>query len=159
MSAGGRVVVPDDPEQPFQYVDVRDLAAWIVSAGEQRLSGTFDGAGPAQPLLDVLHEIADAVGAPDTELVPVPVSTLTEAGVSPWAGPRSLPLWAPSSHYGMVGRNVSASLAAGLRPRPLAEVAAAALEYERGLGLDRERKAGLRPAEETEVLDELGAVR
>jgi nucleoside-diphosphate-sugar epimerase len=33
ISKGGRVVVPDSLEQPTQYVDVRDMAAWIVDAG------------------------------------------------------------------------------------------------------------------------------
>ncbi|GDY32129.1 NAD-dependent epimerase/dehydratase family protein [Gandjariella thermophila] len=155
FSRGGRVAVPDVPKQPFQYVDVRDLAAWIVSASEQRLPGTFDGAGPARPLLDVLRDIADAVGAPGTELVPVPVETLLEAGVTPWAGPRSLPLWAPSTHHGFVAHDTTATLAAGLRPRPLAEVARDALGYERSLGLDRERRAGLTPAGEADLLARL----
>jgi 2'-hydroxyisoflavone reductase len=152
LSRGGRVAVPDDPAQPFQYVDVRDLAAWIVTAAERRLPGTFDGAGPVRPLLDLLADIAEAVGPPGTELVRVGVDALAEAGVTPWAGPRSLPLWAPPSHYGLVGRDTSATLAAGLRPRPLAEVTAAALEYERSLGLDRPRRAGLSPDDEGEVL-------
>src|SRR5436309_1415029 len=78
VDRGGRVVVPDVPEQPIQHVDVRDLAAWIVTAGEQRLAGTFDGVGPARPLLKLLRELAGAVGAPDTELVRLPVDRLVE---------------------------------------------------------------------------------
>ena len=52
----------------------------------------------------------------------------------------------------MVGRDVSKALANGLKTRPLAETALDSLEYERGLGLDRPRKAGLTAAEEQEIL-------
>jgi len=39
---------------------------------------------------------------------------------------------------------------------PLAETALDSLEYERGLGLDRPRKAGLTPDEEQEILTAVG---
>jgi 2'-hydroxyisoflavone reductase len=93
------------------------------------------------------------VDAPPHELVPVPPSWLVEHGVNPWSGPRSLPLWAPGPEYaGFMAHDVSASLAAGLRTRPIEESAAAALRHERALGLDRERKAGLTAGEEAELL-------
>ena len=28
-------------------IDVRDLADWVVTAAEQRLTGVYDGVGPA----------------------------------------------------------------------------------------------------------------
>jgi 2'-hydroxyisoflavone reductase len=152
MARGGRVVVPDVPDQPFQYCDVRDLAEWIVTAGERGLGGTFDGSGPRGTLAAVLDGIAGAVGAADLSLVPVPPDDLLAAGVTPWAGPRSLPLWLPDTHYGVADRDTAPSLAAGLPIRPLAETAADALAYERSLGLDRPRKAGLTLEEEAELL-------
>ncbi len=151
FARGGRVVVPDSPDQPIQHVDVRDLAAWIVTAGEQGLGGTFDGVGPAGRLPDLLRDIAAAVGG-DVELVPVAPKTLAAAGVTPWGGPKSLPLWAPSTHWGLPAHDAAPSLAAGLRLRPLAETVAAALATERALGPDRERKAGLSAAQEAAVL-------
>lgn len=152
---GGRVVVPDVPDQPFQHVDVRDLASWIVDAGESGTGGTFDGIGPATPLNELLREIADATGG-DAELVPVGPETLVAAGVTPWAGPKSLPLWAPSTHYGFLSHDAAPAIRAGLHIRPLAETVAGALATERELGLDRERKAGLTEQEEREILDALG---
>lgn len=152
FARGGRVVVPDTPDQPVQHIDVRDLAAWIVTAAEQGIGGTFDGIGPAGPLGDVLRDIAAAVGGV-AELVPVSAETLVEAGVNPWGGPKSLPLWLPMSHVGLASHNAQPSIDAGLRLRPLAETVAAALATERELGLDRERKAGLSRAQEQAVLD------
>jgi len=115
------------------------------------LSGTYDGVGPAGPLPDLLRGIAAAVGT-DVELVPMAPDALVAAGVDYWAGPKSLPLWLPPTHVGMAAHDATPSLAAGLRVRPLAETVAGALETERRLGLDRERKAGMSASEEAEVL-------
>ena len=156
MAAGGPVIVPDVPAQPFQQVDVRDLAEWIVLGAETGLVGTFDGTGPAAPLPSWLAGVAEAVGGPGLELVAVAPERLVEAGVGPWAGPRSLPLWLPETHWGMVGRDVSATLAAGLRPRPLAETAADTLAFERTLDPGRERRAGLTEAEHADLLTRFG---
>jgi 2'-hydroxyisoflavone reductase len=148
FARGGRVVVPDARDQPVQLVDVRDLAAWIVGCGERGVTGTFDGCGPRTTLGGVLAEIAGAVGGPDLELVPVAPDVLTAAGVTPWAGPRSLPLWLPPSHAGIAARDTAPAAAAGLVCRPIADTARAALEHERTLDPDRPRGAGLTPDDE-----------
>ncbi|MCW2718788.1 NAD-dependent epimerase/dehydratase family protein [Pseudonocardia sp.] len=152
FARGGRAVVPDDPGQPAQIVDVRDLADWIVRAGEDGLTGTFDGSGPRTTLGALLDEVAAAVGAPDLERVPVTPETLTAAGVTPWSGPRSLPLWLPPTHRGMTAHDTSAAAAAGLRCRPIAETARDSLAHEHALGPDRPRVAGLTPEDEELLL-------
>ncbi|MGH3901686.1 MAG: hypothetical protein ACRDTA_26220 [Pseudonocardiaceae bacterium] len=53
---------------------------------------------------------------------------------------------------GLVSHGVDTSLHAGLRQRPLAKTATAALAHERVLGLNRPRQAGLTSAEEAELL-------
>ncbi|MFE2757978.1 hypothetical protein ACFXGA_38845 [Actinosynnema sp. NPDC059335] len=121
-------------------------------AGEQGITGTFDACGPPTTLGAVLDEIAAAVGAADLERVPVPPEELAAAGVLPWQGPRSLPLWLPDGYVGVVDRDTGPARAAGLRCRPVAETALAALDHERALGVDRERQAGLSAAEEAELL-------
>ncbi|SEP04607.1 NAD-dependent epimerase/dehydratase family protein [Amycolatopsis saalfeldensis] len=150
LARGGRVLVPAS-DRPVQYLDVRDLAEWIVTAAETGLGGTFDGVGPIRPLGALLADIAAAVGG-DAELVPATDAQLTAAGVNPWSGPRSLPLWLPADHAGLASHDPAPSLAAGLRTHPLADAVAGALDTERNLGLDRERRSGLSAAEETEVL-------
>ncbi len=154
FARGGRVLVPDVPGQPMQYLDVRDLAAWIVDAGEKDLAGTYDGAGPHVPLTELITGIAEAVGV-DVELVAATPEQLVAAEVNPWGGPRSLPMWLPPEYDGMKSHDVTPSLDAGMPVRPLAEAVADALERERELGLDRPRKAGLSLDEEREVLAKL----
>jgi nucleoside-diphosphate-sugar epimerase len=151
FARGGRVLVPAAPDQPVQYLDVRDLAEWIVTAAETGLGGTFDGVGPVGRLGGLLADIAAAAGG-GAELVPATDDQLTAAGVNPWSGPRSLPLWLPDDHAGLASHDPAPSLAAGLRIRPLADAVAGALDTERELGLDRERRSGLSSAEEAEVL-------
>ncbi|WP_300012256.1 epimerase [Pseudonocardia sp.] len=157
FARGGRAVVPGVPDQPMQIVDVRDLAEWIVDSGERGLTGTVDGSGPRTTLGAVLDEIAAAVGAPDLELVPVPPEALVAAEVTPWAGPRSLPLWLPDTHTGIAARDTTPAAAAGLRTRPIADTARAALDHERTLGPDRTRRAGLAPADESRLLTDRDA--
>ncbi|WP_411106762.1 NAD-dependent epimerase/dehydratase family protein [Streptomyces sp. cmx-4-9] len=159
IARGGRVVVPDTLDQPTQYVDVRDLASWIVDAGEQKTSGTYNGVGPSRPLGALLDAVVEAVGAPDTELVPVSPEVLAAAGVQVWRGEKSLPVWVPPEDWGFMAHDHSRAQAAGLHHRPLAEVLADVLAHERELGPDRERKAGLTPAEEADVLQTAGEGR
>lgn len=151
LAGTGQVVVPDAPELQTHQVDVADLAAWIVTGSEQRLGGTFNATGLPSPFSAFLDE-AKSVAGGDVELVPVAPAKLTKLGVQYWGGPRSLPLWAPPGHVVGANWDVRPAIAAGLRFRPVAETVASALAYERSLGLDRPRKAGLTPEEEAEVL-------
>jgi 2'-hydroxyisoflavone reductase len=124
---------------------------------EEHLVGTFDSSGPRSTPGAVLDEVADAVGAADLERVPATPEALTAAGVQPWS--RSLPLWLPASHAGMLARDTAPAAAAGLHCRPIADTARAALARERALGADRPRRAGLTPAEGSEILGRLGRTR
>lgn len=151
FARGGRVLVPDVPDQSIQFIDVRDLAAWIVDAAERDLAGTYDAIGPHRPLPGLLRDIAAVVGM-NVELVPATGEQLLAAKVTPWAGPRSLPLWLPPGYEGFTTHDAQPSIDAGMPVRPLPDAVTATLAHERALGLDRERKAGLTPEEEAEVL-------
>lgn len=155
FARGGRAVIPDTPGQPIQHSDVRDFAAWIVTAGEQRLSGTYDAIGPVYELGTVLREAAALVGDDGVELVPVAPETLTEVGINFWGGPRSLPLWLPASFHGLVSHDPGPALKSGLTTRSMADTIRTALADERSRGLERSRAAGLTAAEEQEFLDRL----
>ena len=49
ISRGGEVLVPGKKTDFVQYLDVRDLAAWMVRLMEERATGTFNAVGPAAP--------------------------------------------------------------------------------------------------------------
>lgn len=157
FARGGRVLVPADEGLPAQQIDVRDLAAWIVTAGENRVTGTHDAIGPTRPLAETLDDIREIVAPTDTEVVPATSEQLRDNEVGYWTGPRSLPLWLPAEDGGMMSRDATPALAAGLTIRPFEDVVRGALAAEEQLGLDRERKSGLSPAQEREVLEKLQA--
>jgi 2'-hydroxyisoflavone reductase len=47
LARGGEVLVPGRPDDPVQYIDVRDLTAWMIGLIEEGEAGTFNAAGPA----------------------------------------------------------------------------------------------------------------
>jgi 2'-hydroxyisoflavone reductase len=50
VARGGEVLVPGRRTDPVQYIDVRDLAEWMVRLMESGATGTFNAVGPAAPL-------------------------------------------------------------------------------------------------------------
>ena len=152
LARGGPVLAPGAPTDPTQCIDVRDLADWIVLAGQRGLTGTFNGTGATISRAEFLASVAAGVGAPDPELVWVSQDTLVAAEVRPWAGERSLPLWLPLPEYaGFQTRRVSASFAAGLHQRDLAQTAADTLAWYREQG-EPQLRCGLSADAEAAVL-------
>ena len=116
---GERVVVPDDLDFPCAVIDVRDLAAWLVTAAEQRLDGTFNATGPTTALSEVLATSARVAGSTASPL-PVGRERLAELGVGAWMGPASLPLWIDDAEWrGFATMDTSSARALGLATRPL----------------------------------------
>lgn len=142
-------------DQSVQVIDVADLAHWLVHTMEQRATGVFNAVGDTRTFADVIS--ASALAA-STEPEPVEADDewLVAAGVEPWMGPGSLAMWLPRlGHEGFSERSNHAARSAGLRLRTLEETTRSALTWERRLGLDRERLAGLSPEREAELLDRL----
>jgi 2'-hydroxyisoflavone reductase len=148
LASGGEVLAPGDPADLMQVADVRDLAAWAVTACEQGTTGVYDGIGPSMPLGDLLTQCAEGVDA-EVSWTWVDQAFLTEHEVEPWAGPASIPLWLPRPEYdGLPAHDVQPSLDAGLVVRPLAETTRDTLAWldatpdavVGGISLDRERE-------------------
>lgn len=151
---GGRVLVPDAPDQPVQLLDVRDLAEFVVRCAFERVAGTFDAAGERTSFGDLLMIAQEVAGGP-RELVRAAPQWLVEQGVSPWTGPRSLPLWLPEEAVGLMDRRSVAASSVGLSTRPYAEQLASALAYARGRGPGHAWSSGLTDEQERELLSQL----
>lgn len=124
VSTGGRVPAPGPPERPLQYVDARDLAAWMLDAAERQLTGTFNAVSrPGHATMGQLLEACNDVTGRRAELVWLAPETLEVAGVTGWT---DLPIWVPPSGEmaGLHDGDVTAAYAAGLRCRPVLETVA-----------------------------------
>ncbi|WP_120522040.1 epimerase [Arthrobacter celericrescens] len=156
---GETVLVPDIPGDPVQVIDVRDLAAWILSAAEGGVTGAFNAVGEVALFGEYLDACRELAGAAPGSVVPGSVTAgpgwLEAHGVQPWSGEDSLPLWLPPGHEGFMARSNAAALARGLRLRPWRETLRDTLADERARGLQRPRKAGLRPETEKKLLASL----
>ena len=66
LSRGGEVLVPGHPNDPVQYLDVRDVAQWMIRLIEQRKTGTYNAVGPASPtgMMAFIHGAHAAFSSP-----------------------------------------------------------------------------------------------
>jgi 2'-hydroxyisoflavone reductase len=134
LRRGGELLAPGPQERHTQFVDVRDLAVWIVHAVERDLSGTFNATNEGVSWGELL------AGA---QVAWVSDDFLREQEVGAWM---ELPLWLSDPNWaGMHQVDVSRAVAAGLRFRPLAETLSGAADAPavEGVGLTPAREAAL----------------
>ncbi|MFI6575619.1 NAD-dependent epimerase/dehydratase family protein [Nocardiopsis sp. NPDC050513] len=157
IARGGRVLAPGPRDLPLQYIDVRDMAAWILDAVESGLGGPYNLVSPpGHTTMGALLEACTAATGSDAELVWTDPRRILDAGVQPWT---ELPIWLPPGElYDTLHRgDVSRALATGLRCRPVGETVADTWSWLRALGGEAPRRAdrpavGLDPEVEAKLL-------
>lgn len=164
MARGGPVLAPGPRELPLQYVDVRDLADWILGAAERGLSGPYNLISPQGHATtgELLEACAEVTGG-GAELRWTAPEAILAAGIEPWT---QLPVWVPPGsdlHGALHSADVSRAVAAGLRCRPAGETVADTWRWLQEIGgsapqrPDRTGK-GLDPEVEAKVLASTGGV-
>jgi 2'-hydroxyisoflavone reductase len=150
---GGDILVQGDYDDPIQFVDVRDLAAFYVHLLESSNTGIYNTAGPGSALTTagLVHGIKAITSTPSS-FHWVDWDFLIERGELPQ---QSLPFWQPPrGRYLNYGRtDNSRAIANGMTFRPLAVTAKDTLDWHRTrtaeqqanlrTGLSREREAEL----------------
>ena len=160
MLGGGTMLVPDVPaSEPLQFIDVRDLGAWMIALLEQGASGAFNATGPVDAPVCDWHALIAACAAEATarrttpaRVVRVSEAFLVEQGVQPWS---ELPLWLPSDDAGYRGFSrvdLGRAIATGLRARPLRETLAAVMDEGVPAPDDKRRAGKLTREREAELL-------
>jgi 2'-hydroxyisoflavone reductase len=131
IARGGRVLAPGAPSDLVQFIDVRDLAAWIVQACHQDTGGVFNLVGAPMAFGAFLDECRRATYS-DAELTWVDSARLLAAGAAPWTG---IPLWLgglePIAFFDV---DNSRAVATGLTPRPVADTIRDTLAWDIGRG-------------------------
>jgi len=150
---GGEVLVPGTPDQPLQFIDMRDQAEWILRMVEAGSTGTYNVLGPDYPLtMQRLLEESKAVTGSDVRFTYVPASFLRERDTEP----NALNFWHISRSDETIRQiwNIAnaKAIAAGLTFRPLAETIRDTLAWDATVPAENKRPFGLEPERERELL-------
>lgn len=152
VAKGGKVLAPGRRDKRIQFIDVRDLAEWIIRMVEQQNSGIFNAAGSESALtMEAFLDDCKRALKSDAEFMWVDEAFLLENEVGYWL---ELPLWIPDSEQmeGFLSLDIDKALGTGLTFRPLSETIRDTREWE----LEHqalERKAGLAHGKEQAVLE------
>jgi 2'-hydroxyisoflavone reductase len=143
VARGGRVVAPAPPEAQVQFIDAKDLGAWLVDLCERRAGIVYNATHPGRSWRELLETCREVSGS-DATFDWVPAEVLNERAVGEWM---ELPLWlSDPDSAAMHETDVSRALAAGLTFRPLEETVRDTLgeaQTVEGVGLTPEREAEL----------------
>ncbi|WP_329339921.1 SDR family oxidoreductase [Streptomyces sp. NBC_00663] len=158
IARGGPVLAPGPRDLPLQYIDVRDLAAWVLGAVERELSGPYNLVAPSghATMGSLLEACAKVTGA-TADLRWTDPDVVLDAGIEPWT---QLPVWLPPGsdlHAALHTGDVTKALGTGLSCRPVAETVADTWSWLREIGGTAPQRpdrpaVGLDPAVEAKVL-------
>lgn len=151
------VLLPGGPDDRLQFIDVRDLAAFMLGLVESGRAGTFNATSmPGLFTMGGLWAACCAAAGRRPRPVWADASAVERLGLQPWT---DLPVWLPAQGgtAGFGRTDVGAAIAAGLRIRPLLETVADTLAWWRALAPDRQAitQAGLTPGREATALEAL----
>lgn len=150
ITQGGAMLAPGRPGQAIQFIDVRDLAEWIIRMVEAHKTGVYNATGPDNILtMEQLLEESKALTGNDISFVWVSEAFLVERKVE------ELPLWAPEEAYpGFHTVNCFKALDDGLTFRPLAETIQDTLRWRTDSIASNKLQVGLKPEREQQLLQE-----
>jgi 2'-hydroxyisoflavone reductase len=149
---GGRMLAPAGPDEPMQFIDVRDVAAFVVRALENRTSGVFNVTGLRGTVTfgKLFEHVAGVVnGWP--EIVWFDREAIVRSGLEEW---KEIPLWINDAkamrklHAVVVER----ALSSGLTLRPLDDTVRDTLAWAQTRPSDYVMKHGMTPEREAEAL-------
>ena len=155
IARGGEVLAPGDPDRYIQFIDVRDLAEWLVSMAERKETGAYNAHGTPRTL--TMKDLLDgcrAVSESDASFTWASEEFLLQNEVVSWS---EMPLWLPEEaapHLkGFMFINSDKAINAGLSFRSLNDTIEATLNWYQTD--PRQLKAGLDFEKEKALLQKL----
>ncbi len=118
LSRGGDTLVPGRASDPVQYIDVRDVAGWMIRLLEQKNVGTFNAVGPASAtgMHAFIYGAHAAFSSAASFIMVEDYDFLTDHKI-PYAIPWILPM---GDNFGSARVNNAVAVANGLTFTPLA---------------------------------------
>ena len=155
VARGGEMLAPGTPGDPIQVIDVRDLAAFMMTLVEARTNGTFNavsapGAFTMGGLITASQHASPKAGTK--------VTWVNEDFIAAHSKPEelNLPIWAPmkGEYAGASLTSIEPSRKAGLRSRDLGVTVRDTLAWFQSLPEERRAKlrSGLDPVREADTL-------
>ncbi|MBK9050383.1 MAG: SDR family oxidoreductase [Chloroflexi bacterium] len=128
VAKGGDILAPGDPQDPTQFIDVRDLGLWTVRATEDKLTGPYNATGPDYPLtMGQLLETCRQIINPAATFTWVDDAFLEKHEVGAFV---EMPMWIPQKdNAGFSTINCQKAIATGMTFRPLADTIRDTLEW------------------------------
>jgi 2'-hydroxyisoflavone reductase len=153
VARGGRVAAPGRPQRRVEFIDVRDLAEWMVRLLERGVGGIFNATGPGEAVsMGALLDACKAVSGSGASFEWLSEERLLAANVAPW---KDMPLWIPESDAAMSGFMAIATGKArdvGLSFRPVEATVRDTLAWAATRPADHSWKAGLSAGCEAQLL-------
>ena len=149
---GGEIIAPGSQDTPVQYIDVRDLAEFMILCLERDIGGTYNTAGPA---LDPTSMAEFLYGIRAITSTPLSFTWIDEEFLAEREG--RFQLWYPPTEGPIRGLSRVRShkaVAAGLKFRPLAVTALDTLEWYRTLPEERRNQVALNLERDQGLLEE-----
>lgn len=145
---GGECLAPGDPDNELQFIDVRDLGAWIVTAIEQGHVGPYNAVG-FDGRISTAEFLYTGKGTLNhgCSFTWVPDDFLEANGVTSW---QEMGCWTPTAKNGRASN--ARMLAAGATFRPIAETIRDTAYWVRDERGDKPWRAGMTAERERELL-------
>ena len=150
IDKGGEVLAPQPQELSVQFIDVRDLATWMIKSAEEKIAGHFNVTGPSEKLsMSQFLETCQRVSGSDARFTWAEHDFLLEQEVGYWM---DLPMWLGPTHAGMTSVSIDKALNSGLKFRPLEDTIRDTLEWHKTRPSDHKMGAGIDSEKEQAVL-------
>lgn len=151
VARGGEVLAPGNPDRRVRVLDARDLTEWIIRMIEVRQTGIYNATGAEDGLtMGHLLEECRRVSGSDAKFTWASEEFLLDQKVRPWS---EMPLWVPKDYDGLFLVNNDKAITAGLTFRSLSDTIRDTLTWDATRSSNIERRAGLDPVRERELLE------
>ncbi len=154
VAAGGEVLAPGTPADGVQWIDVRDLATFVLRTAERQVAGVFNAcSAPGQFTMGTLLDSCRRISGSDARFTWADSAFLASQQVAPWS---DMPVWIPPQGEELAASQVGNARAreAGLAIRPVDDTVRTTLDWHRTRPAEQQAKlrSGLAREREAAVL-------
>jgi 2'-hydroxyisoflavone reductase len=153
VKRGGDMLAPGAPGDPIQFIDVRDLAAFVRRVTEERIAGTFNTCNPPRAVsIGALLETCKRETRSDARFHWASAEFLAQHKL---VDSNEIPIWAPAKGdlMGMALVSPARAVAKGLSFRSVETTVRDTLAWHARRPAEQQKlRAGLSPERESELL-------